>query len=144
MDFEQEFAIQLSRVSRQWRKQLDQRLKHMDLTQARWVVLLQLSQSGPLSQRELADKIGVEGPTLVRILDSLQRAGLIDRRECGEDRRVKHVHLDEAAGPVLKEITKIATELRRELLAGVPPEQLRAAARVLQIIGDRLEASASE
>jgi len=139
MDVGAGFAIELGRVSRRWRTRLDERLKHMELTQARWMVLRHLSETGPISQRELADRIGVEGPTLVRGLDRLEDLGLVARRACGEDRRIKRVHLTEAAGPVLDEINRISIELRQELLAEIPPKDVDTAWRVLKAIGDQLE-----
>lgn len=139
MNVGEQFAIELGRVSRQWRKRLDERLKHTGLTQARWMVLLHLSRTGPMSQRELAETVGIEGPTLVRMLDSLEGQGLLERRACEDDRRVKRVHLTEAARPVLAEITSIATALRKELLAEMADGELRAAWKVLKDIGDRLE-----
>jgi MarR family transcriptional regulator for hemolysin len=139
MDIGAEFAIELGRVSRRWRTQLDERLKHTGLTQARWMVLLQLAALGTVSQRELAARVGVEGPTLVRVLDRLEEQGLIARQGCDEDRRVKRIQLTDAAGPVLSEITRIATALRRELLADIPPESIETAWQVLKAIGDQLE-----
>lgn len=139
MDVGELFAVELARVSRQWRKRIDERLRHLDLTQARWMVLLQLSRSAPVSQRELADIIGVEGPTLVRVLDNLERQGLVLRRACKDDRRVKLVELAEGSAPVLSEIGRIAADLRNELLEGVAPEELERARELLKIIGDRLE-----
>lgn len=139
MDIGAEFAVELGRVSRRWRTRLDERLKHTDLTQARWMVLRHLSECGPISQRELAERIGVEGPTLVRGLDRLEELGLVARRACGDDRRVKHVHLTEAAGPVLDEINRISVKLRQELLADIPGKDIGTAWRVLKTIGDQLE-----
>lgn len=139
MNVGEQFAIELGRVSRQWRKRLDERLKQTGLTQARWLVLLHLSRAGPLSQRELAEVVGIEGPTLVRLLDSLEGQGLVERRVGEDDRRVKQVHLADAARPLLAEITSIAAALRRELLAEVAEGELRAAWKVLKDIGDRLE-----
>ena len=139
MDIGEQFAIELGRVGRHWRKRLDERLKHADLTQARWLALLHLSRTGPMSQRELAELLSVEGPTLVRVLDKLEQQGLVERRASGEDRRVKLIHLAQAAHPVLDEITSISTGLRNELLAQVADDELRAAWKVLKEIGDRLE-----
>ena len=140
MDVGQEIAIEIGRVSRQWRSRLDERLRHTGLTQARWLVLLQLSQmGGALSQKELAGSVGVEGPTLVRVLDKLEQQGLVERRASEEDRRVKTIHLAEAARPVLAEITGIAAALRHELPADVAEADLRTAREVLRTIGDRLE-----
>src|SRR5688572_28705178 len=124
MDTAADFAINLGRVSRRWGARLDERLKHTGLTQARWLALLNLSRTGPVSQRALAENMGIEGPTLVRLLDHLEQQGLIARHECDADRRVKEVHLTAAAEPLLDEITRIAAALRRELFADVPPDDL--------------------
>lgn len=139
MDVGAQFAIELGRVSRRWRTRLDERLKHMGLNQARWTVLLQLSSFGPASQRELAERVGVEGPSLVRVLDRLEDQGLVARRPFGDDRRIKRIHLTPAAEPVLRQITEVSNELRRELLADIPPRNIDTAWQVLKAIGDRLE-----
>ncbi len=131
--------MELGRVGRKWRARLDARVKHLGLTQARWIALLQLRRSGPLSQRDLAEQIGVEGPTLVRLLDGLQQGGLIERTATHEDRRVKKIHLTASAYPLIEEITRISDALREELMESVPPEDLATAHRVLRLIGDRLE-----
>lgn len=139
MDVGAEFAVELGRVSRRWRARLDERLKHMGLNQARWAVLLQLSNFGPASQRELAERVGVEGPSLVRVLDPLEDQGLIARLSCGDDRRIKRIHLTDAAEPVVRDITKVSNKLRRELLADLPSTDIDTAWHVLKAIGDRLE-----
>jgi len=134
-----EFAMELGKVARRWRTRLDSRLRAMGLTQARWMALLELSRSDSLTQRDLAATLGVEGPTLVRLLDGLEAQGLIERQSCPDDRRAKRVRLTEAADPVLREIRKIADATRRELLEGVAAEDLSVARRVLAMIAERLE-----
>lgn len=133
------FALKLGHVSRKWRTRLNARLRHTGLSQARWITLLRLSILGPIPQNELANHIGVEGPTLVRLLDGLEEQGFVVRKTQNGDRRVKCVHLTQAAQPVLKEITNISDELRSELLKGIPLTDLTAAHNVLQIVADRLE-----
>lgn len=139
MDMGAEFAIELGRVSRRWRTRLNERLKHTGLNQARWIVLLQLSSFGPTSQRELAERVGVEGPSLVRVLDRLEDQGLVERRSADDDRRIKHIHLTAAASPVLQKITEVSNELRQELLADIPMKDIDMAWKVLKAIADRLE-----
>ena len=139
MALDQEFAIELGQVARRWRSGLDARLKDLGLTQARWIMLLHLNKSGTLSQKDLAEGIGIEGPTAVRLLDALQKQGLIERRESEEDRRVKTVHLTAAAQPLIEEITKISAAFRKELLADLSPDDLATAHRVLKTINDKLE-----
>ncbi len=139
MDKGAEFALEIGRVSRWWRTRLNDRVKHLELNQARWIVLLQLKNFGPASQRELAERVGVEGPSLVRVLDRLEEQGFIERRASGEDRRIKNIHLTEAAKPVLAQITELSNELRQELLAGIPSENIETALQVLKTISGRLE-----
>ncbi len=127
-------------ASRRWRNRLDERLRNTDLTQARWHALVELEKAGhPLSQRDLAGRIGIEPPTLVRQLDDLERRGLIRREPIEGDRRVNAVHLTAAAGPVLAEIRKIAEQTRTEITAGLSDADLATAYRVIQHINERLE-----
>ena len=139
MPSSQEFAAELGRVARRWRTRLDARLKHLGLTQARWMTLLRLKHHGPLSQRDLADQVGVEGPTLVRLLDALEKKHLIDRCDLEGDRRVKVVHLTDSAMPIIDDITRISDAFTKELVGDIPSEDLATAQRVLRLIGDRLE-----
>lgn len=120
-----DFAFQLSRLARHWRWWLDNRLSDEGLSQATWITLTYLSRGGDgMTQRELADFIGIQGPTLVRHLDNLESKGLAERRQKDGDRRVRTVHLTEAAHPVIDQITERAAVLRRELLAGIDDQEL--------------------
>lgn len=140
MDLQEHFGVELGRISRGWRARLDERLRHTGLTQSRWHTLWQLARGGDgITQRELAARVGVEGPTLGRLLDALAAQGLIERRAANDDRRAYHVHLTPAAQPILAEISRIATGLRRELLADIPADELGTCLDVLRRIGARLE-----
>lgn len=134
------FALQISRVSRAWRARLDERLRHTGLTQARWSALLLLARGAKgMTQRALAGQLGVEGPTVGRLLDALERQGLVERRAVKGDRRAYHIHLTSAARPVLKEINAIAAGLRRDLLEGVSTRRLAQCQAVLAEVAERLE-----
>ncbi|WP_044874868.1 MarR family transcriptional regulator [Pseudomonas sp. LFM046] len=120
------FAMQLAQMSRAWRAELDRRLAGMGLSQARWLVLLHLSRFSELpTQRELAKSVGVEGPTLARLLDSLEAQGLIQRMAVAEDRRAKKISLCPPARPLIEKIEAISSQLRQELFAGIDDEELR-------------------
>jgi MarR family transcriptional regulator for hemolysin len=139
MDLGSQFAFELGQVSRKWRTRVNARLRHTGMSQPRWYALLQLSKLGPVSQTELAGQIGIEGPTLVRLLDALEKQGLIERQVAEGDRRVKIVRLTPGAQPILKAITEITNQFRNELFGGIPQEELAAACRLLQKLTDRLE-----
>ncbi len=139
MDLGIRFGLQVGQVSRKWRTRLNARLRHTGLSEARWITLLRLSLLGPIAQGDLAEQIGIRGPTLVRLLDALERQGLIARKSGTGDRRVKRIHLTRKAQPVLRKITVISDRLRVELLADIRPDDLATAHRVLQTIAGRLE-----
>jgi MarR family transcriptional regulator for hemolysin len=125
------FGMQLAHMSRGWRAELDRRLAGMGLSQARWLVLLHLARFDEApTQRELAQSVGVEGPTLARLLDSLETQGLVKRQAVLEDRRAKKIMLCPPAHPLIEQIETIANALRAELFVGVEEEDLRVAMRV--------------
>ena len=76
-------------AGRRWRKLANERIKVVDQTMARWETLFLVAFSArALTQGDLARLIGVEGPTLVRMLDLLAQDGLIQRSQSSTDRRV--------------------------------------------------------
>jgi len=136
------FGMQLAQMSRGWRAELDRRLAGLGLSQARWLVLLHLArfEDAP-TQRELAQSVGVEGPTLARLLDSLETQGLVQRQSVMEDRRAKKIVLRAPALPLIEQIETIATQLRLELFDGVDEADLKVCMRVHGHILGNLEKS---
>jgi MarR family transcriptional regulator for hemolysin len=119
------FGMALAETARLWRTRLDQRLRPLGLSQAKWRVLLHLAKGGDgMVQRELAERVSVEGPTLVRLLDRMTADGWIERRDSASDRRSKTVHLTDKAQGVTRQIERIARQLRKELLAGLARDDL--------------------
>ena len=134
------FGMQLAQMSRGWRAELDRRLAGLGLSQARWLVLLHLARFDcKPTQRELAQSVGVEGPTLARLLDSLEAQGLVKRQAVLEDRRAKKIELSESALPLIAQIEAIATALRQELFVGMDEEDQRICMRVHKCILENLE-----
>src|SRR5207248_7479039 len=103
------FGPLLHGTARAWRQKLDQRLKPMGLSQAKWRTLLHLSLAdAALTQSEIASRLGVEEPTLVSLLHRLERAGWVSRKTAPHDRRCKTVHLGNRAQHAIKQINATA------------------------------------
>lgn len=138
-------GMTIARTARTWRTKLDERLSPLGLTQARWLVLMHLSRmDGEALQKELAFMVGVEGPTLVRVLDGLERLGLVQRVGVEGDRRARRVCLTAKADSVISEITRIGIKLRGEALAGISDTELESFFRVLETILANLAAAPPE
>lgn len=134
------FAMQVAQLSRAWRGELDRRLVGLGLSQARWLVLLHLGRFAELpTQRELAQSVGVEGPTLARLLDSLESQGLVSRQAVPEDRRAKKIALSPQALPLIEKIEAISAQLRQEVFAGIDEDELRRCQKVHAQVLSNLE-----
>lgn len=120
------FGMQLTQLSRAWRAELDRRLADLGLSQARWLVLLHLARGKKRpTQGELAYSVGVENPTLARLLDALEAQQLIERQPDQHDRRVKKIALTDAALQLIEKIEIIATGLRTEIFAGLSEQDIQ-------------------
>ena len=140
---DERFASALHSTARGWRQALDRRLKHLGISQAGWMTIAVAAKAkSPLSQSELADKLGVEGATMVAMIDRLVKAELMTREPSLTDRRVNHVALTEAGNRLFAKLRIEADAFRRELLAGVDPQQLEAATVLLEHLQSILESRA--
>jgi MarR family transcriptional regulator for hemolysin len=113
-------TIQMVLAARRWRSLLDDRLRPIGQSAARMEAMSAIAHAPPHSpQIEIARRIGVEGATLTRMLDSLAADGLVERLADPSDRRTKHLRLTEAGRSALAEISAIAEDLRLRLLEDV-------------------------
>ncbi len=124
----------IQQTSRVWRQRLDQRLRPLGLSQARWRTIANLAHHGHLTQCELAERLGIEEPTLARSLASMESEGWIKRQSAEHDRRCKTVHLQRKASALWNRIEETARSLRHELVETIPAEDLQVCLRVLNEI----------
>ena len=131
----------LHETARVWRHKLDQRLRPLGLSQAKWRTIAHLA-GGHLTQCDLADRLGIEEPTLARLLTRLESGGWIKRESAQHDRRCKTVHLERKSSRLLQQIEATARELRHEILATISSDDLQTCLRVLAAIREKAGAAA--
>jgi MarR family transcriptional regulator, transcriptional regulator for hemolysin len=138
---QQEVAAVMVVLGRKWRARLTELLREAEQTDARWNVLhtLARSPSGTI-QAELADAVGVQGPTLVKLLDALESQGLIRRQTQPTDRRAKAVYLEPKGAEMLETIDRIAADFRDRMFDGASDEELSTVLRVFDRISQHLAA----
>ena len=125
--------------NRLWRSLMEQKLRELGVTQARWVTLWWVTESKrPLNQKELARRIGIEGPSLVRQLDALEQMGLIER-VVDRDRRARLISVTPKARPVMKKIKQMAEDLSREALAGIDPTSVPLCLNLVRSMREHLD-----
>ncbi|MDP9090926.1 MAG: MarR family transcriptional regulator [Pseudomonadota bacterium] len=139
-DLEERFSDALHSTSRAWRQAVDRRLKYLGVSQASWMTIAFAAKArSPLSQSELADKLGVEGATMVAMIDRLVIAGLVQREASTSDRRVKRVVLTPAGAKIYDKVKAEAVALRKELLTDTDPKKLLIATELLESLREIIE-----
>ena len=139
-----ELGLVLFGTARAWRTRLDQRLRPLGLSQGKWRTLMHLSQGGnKLTQKEIAERMGIEGATLAGLLDRLEADGWVERRDSAQDRRCKTVHLQRRSKSVLEKIFNAAHDLRAELIEDISERDLETCIRVLSKIREKAERPAN-
>lgn len=144
------FGFIFSVLARRWRRLLDARLAAVGLTDATWTPLIHLSELGDgISQKDLAARVGLDGSSLVRLIDILAERGLVTRRTSDADRRANLIFLTEAGHTAVADIRRLLSEAEMEMLADVSDAELatmlaafaRIGARVRQLSGEREHAA---
>lgn len=118
-------------VARALRLETDRRARSCGMTRAQWVILFWLDRQPGLSQAELAELLEVEPITVGRLVDRLERRGMLERRPDPKDRRIWRLHLLPAAGPVLSRMANDRAEILEQITAGLDPDALASARDVL-------------
>lgn len=119
-------------AARRWRKIANDRIRPLQQTMARWETLYLVAYSDEeLNQSELSRLIGVQGPAMVRMLDSLAQEGLIERQQSHHDLRVTINRITDSGRQVVNTIMGITNELRSQVLSEVDPDDLRTTVAVL-------------
>lgn len=133
----------IGQVSRLWRRTVDRRLQPFGLSQASWRPLLHLARApAPIYQKDLANALLVDSSSVVRVLDSLQQNGFIERREGQPDRRAKRIELTGQGRATVERLERVATQVRDEALTGISDAELATTLRVMERIRAALERSA--
>lgn len=137
-----EIGVQLVQLGRRWRRVLDEELAGYGLTDATWRPLFYLGQLGDgIRQTELADAMGIQGPSLVRLLDNLERDGLIARHEDRIDRRAKTLTMTAPGRRIFAQVIAVTERVADRLLQGADAADLAAVRRLFDRLGTTLRPS---
>ncbi len=129
-------------ASRNWRRICQTTLVRFGISEACAVPLLMISRLGDgVHQVAVAQAVGVESPSLVRLLDQLCNAGFVCRSEDPGDRRAKALSLTDSGRALADAIENELTRLRRDVLKDIPAADLQAALRVVKAFEEAAQRS---
>jgi MarR family transcriptional regulator for hemolysin len=123
-DFDESLGYWVCSTSHSLRRALNAELAKEGITYRQWEVLARIALGGELSQSELADCLGIEAPTIVGILDRMERDGWLERFSCPNDRRKKRIRATEKAESVWARMVDCAHRVRVQAREGLSQEDL--------------------
>ncbi len=137
-DFDESIGYWLTVTTQRYHRAFNDALVPYGITFRQSQVLGWLALEGELSQAELAGKMMIEPPTLVRILDRMERDGLIRRRPCPNDRRRKLIGATAKSKPVWAKIVECAKNIRARATDGLTERQQATLKKLLGRVHENL------
>ena len=127
-----EFMFNVAQTHKQWRRTVDRLLSPLGLSQAQWLPLLHLAHAPEaMRQKDLAQSLGLDSSSVVRLVDGLVAKGWVLRQD-DVDRRVKKLQLTDSGAQQVAQVESLINQARAQLLSVVAPEELAASSALLQ------------
>jgi MarR family transcriptional regulator, transcriptional regulator for hemolysin len=134
-DFESSVGLVVNNAAKAFQKALDLELrKNVGVTLSQWRVVASLVQQPGLTQKEIADKVGVEGATLVPIIDKMEKEGLLKRKPDSKDRRVNRIYLTPKADSLWNSMIECAIHIRKVSTKDISEDKLEITLETLRKI----------
>lgn len=138
-DLQRQLGRTIGDVSRAWRYEMNLRLKPFGLNLSMRQVLVQLQRHPEgLMQKDLARKLGIENPTLAKLLDQLEKKDWVRRIASDQDRRCKFSILTPNASAQIRIIEKLSREMRSEMMQGLNPAEIEKCLAVMMRVKQNL------
>lgn len=113
---------------------LEKELIPYNITRAQWIAMYYIYKGEKITQRELADQMGVKQPTVVRLLQTLEAKGYLQRSGVDTDKRVKQLELTEEGTKIYLSILPVAEKFKSDTIAGISDQDLETIKRVLNMM----------
>jgi MarR family transcriptional regulator for hemolysin len=138
-DFESSVGFVVNNTAKAFQRALDAELrKNVGVTISQWRVISTLSRQPGLTQKEIADRVGIEGSTLVPIIDKMENDGFVKRKLDNQDRRINRIYLTNKADDLWNSMIECALRIRKLSTKEIPEEQIKAMLGVLKKIAKNL------
>ena len=132
-DFQNSIGFIINRMGKSLVYVIDQELrKKFGITFGQWKVLIILANNAAgLTQREIADKLALEGPTLIPIIDKLEKDAFVIRKIDPKDRRINRILLTEKAHEFLDETIESVSQIKKICLDQISEEDISTTKKTL-------------
>ncbi|MBV9669033.1 MAG: MarR family transcriptional regulator [Nitrososphaeraceae archaeon] len=108
------------------------------ITMAQWKVINTLTTQNGITQREIADYVGLDTSSLIPLIDRLEAKALVERRQDASDRRINRLYLTKKAEALLDSMHSCIVSLKKIVTKGISEDQLEITQQVLERINENL------
>lgn len=138
-DFENSIGFVVNATAKAFQRSFDVELrKNVGVTLSQWRVVWALMTQPGLTQKELADKVGIEGATLVPIIDKMEKENLLKRKPDTNDRRANRIYLMPKADSLWESMMDCAIKIRKSSTKNISDDEVRITLETLRKISKNL------
>lgn len=141
-DFHSDVGYWVHVTAHQFECAMNTELAASGITYRQCQVLAWLALDGELTQANLSRRMHVEPSTIVKVVDRMQRDGLIVRKNDPHDRRKRIIAPTRKAVPVWKKIISCGERVKRRSLAGLSDKEARTLRELLERVHNNLDGEA--
>lgn len=117
----------------------EKRLNYYNITRTQWIALYYISINKMITQKQLADKMYLKEPTVVRMLDKMELIGWVIRVNSENDKRIKLLSLTDKGQKIETEMLDIAEKFRNDVISDISPKELESYKSVLNKMLSNIE-----
>jgi MarR family transcriptional regulator for hemolysin len=140
-ELQRDFGYRIALISRRLRRVMDREFRVYGLTEATWRPLTYVKQMGDgVRQKTLAVALGIEGPSLVALLDNLEKRGLIERRNDPTDKRAYEIHMTEEGWKLCDWVGRVSARVHEAMFSEISERDQQICKRALTKVEQSLDA----
>lgn len=103
---------------------LEKRLNHYNITRSQWIALYYIKNNNMITQKQLADKMSLKEPSVVRLLDKMELYGWVNRISSNDDKRMKFLALTDSGKEIETAMLDVAEKFKSDVLYGISLKDL--------------------
>lgn len=130
-DLDDCMAFVTSQSAKVFAAEMERRLRPYHVTRTQWLAMYYIYTNKTLNQRELAERMSLKDPTVVRMLQKMEMQGYLLRTEIIQDKRQKQLSLSEKGQKVCMDLLPVIEKFKEDTIAGISKEDLQTMKDVL-------------
>lgn len=111
---------------------LEKRVAPHGITRVQWMLLYYAEKNPGVTQKQLAEIMGITEPSVVRLIDRVEADGLLERIPHPDDRRIRTIVLTDKGKKLNRKVTKVVEQFKDDAIAGIPVKDMDTFREVLE------------